>query len=73
MEEKSKGTKLTLEIDGIKATWESPYIDHSVDDIMQALRGLLISHTFVDKSFINTCGDIYETYTELDEKEKEDL
>lgn len=70
MEEKY--TKLTLEIDGIKVSWESPYDDHTVDDIMQALRGLLVSHTFLDESFVKVCGDLYEENIGLYEKEKED-
>ena len=67
-----KETKLTLTIDGISTEWVSPYDDHSVEDILQALRGLLVSHTFLDKSFINECHNIYEVNKWLYEKEKED-
>ena len=70
--EEFKGTRLTLEIDGEKAVWESPYQDHDVYDILQALRGLMIAHTFVDPSFVNCCGDLYEECRCLYEKEKED-
>lgn len=71
--EEFKGTRLTLEIDGEKAVWESPYKDHSVYDILQALRGLMVVHTFFDESVIRGCGDLYEENIELYErKEKED-
>ena len=70
--EELKGTRLTLEIDGEKAVWESPENDHSVEDILQALRGLLVIHTFLDGSFIQTCGNMYDENINLYEKEKED-
>ena len=71
--EEFKGTRLTLEIDGEKAVWESPYRDHNVEDILQALRGLMVVHTFFDESFINGCGGMYEENKCLyEEKEKED-
>jgi len=69
--EEFKGTRLTLEIDGEKAVWESPANDHNVEDILQALRGLMIVHTFFDESFINGCGGMYEENVGLYEKEKE--
>lgn len=70
--EEFKGTRLTLEINGEKAVWENPYNDLTVEDILQALRGLLVVHTFMDGSFVQTCGNIYDENIELYEKEKED-
>jgi hypothetical protein len=70
--EEFKGTRLTLEIDGEKAVWESPANDHNVEDILQALRGLMIAHTFLDISFVNVCGALHDENIELYEKEKED-
>lgn len=70
--EENKGTKLTLEIGGVKVTWESPYQDHSVSDILDALRGLMVTHTFVDESFVRCCGELYDANICLYEKEKED-
>lgn len=71
--EEFKGTRLTLEIDGEKAVWESPYGDHNVDDILQALRGLMVVHTFLDESVIKGCGGLYDENIEFYErKEKED-
>jgi hypothetical protein len=70
--EEFKGTKLTLEIDGEKAVWESPSRDHDVYDILQALRGLMVAHTFLDESVIKGCGGLYDENIELYErKEKE--
>ena len=71
--EEFKGTRLILEIDGEKAVWESPYKDHNVTDILQALRGLMIVHTFLDESVIRGCRELYDENIELYErKEKED-
>lgn len=71
--EEFKGTRLTLEIDGEKAVWESPANDHNVGDILQALRGLLVVHTFIDESVIRECGDLYDENIDLyKRKEKED-
>ena len=72
MEDKFKGTRLTLEQDGVKVTWETPSTDCTVEEIMQALRGLLVSHTYIDTSFVNVCGNIYDENICLYEKEKED-
>ena len=72
MEDKFKGTKLTLEIDEVKVTWESPYTDHSVEDILTALRGLMVTQTFIDESFVRSCGELYDENICLYEKEKED-
>lgn len=72
MEDKFKGTRLTLEIDEKKVIWESPYMDHSVEDILDALRGLMVAHTFVDESFVRCCGALYDENICLYEKEKED-
>ncbi len=70
--EEFKGTRLTLEIDGEKAVWESPSRDHDVYDILQALRGLMVAHTFLDESVIRGCGGLYDENIELYErKEKE--
>ena len=71
--EEFKGTRLTLEIDGEKSVWESKFTDHCVEDILQALRGLMVTHTFLDESFIKVCGEMYDENIELyEEKEKED-
>lgn len=71
--EEFKGTRLTLEIDGEKAVWESPSRDHDVYDILQALRGLMVAHTFLDESVIRGCGGLYDENIELYErKQKED-
>ncbi len=70
--EEFKGTRLTLEINGEKAVWESPANDHNVEDILRALRGLLVVHMFLDSSFIDTCGYLHEENAGLYTKEKED-
>ena len=70
--EEFNGTRLTLEIDGEKAVWESPRNDHNVEDILQALRGLLVVHTFFDPSFVDTCGYLHDENAGLYAKEKED-
>ena len=73
MEKEFKGTRLTLEIDGVKTVWESQYTDHSIYDLLQALRGLTVSHTFIDETFVRGCGELYDEAIELyEEKEKED-
>ena len=70
--EEFNGTRLTLEIDGQTAIWESPSRDHSVMDLLQALRGLMVTHTFFDESFIKGCQEMAEDNIDLYVKEKED-
>ena len=70
--EEFKGTRLTLEIGDENAIWETPGEDHTVEDILQGLRGLMVTHTFLDVSFVNACGTLHDENIELYEKEKED-
>ena len=44
--EKQKFTKLTLEQPDLKVIWEIPYDDVSGDDMMQAIRTIMIGMTF---------------------------
>ena len=57
MKEEFKGTRLTLEIGETKAVWETPYQDHSIDDLINALQGLCVSHTWIPESFVRSCGE----------------
>lgn len=72
MEEKTKGTKLTLEIDGVKVSWESPHSDHSVDELFEAFRGLCVTHTFIEDSFISACEEYLEERQYLKEHQEND-
>jgi len=72
MENEFKGTRLTLEIGDVKMTWESPYDDHSMSDILEALRGLAVGQTFLDETFVRCCGDLYENNIFLYEPEKKE-
>lgn len=58
----TKGTKLTLEIDGIKTTWEHPSRDLSVTDILEGMCGLMVGHIFHPASVYRS---MYEISTEM--------
>ena len=67
-----KKTKLTLQIGDTITSWEVPYEDISVDDLMDAFQGLCVGQTFVPESFWRACRDIYLEHECLyEEKEKE--
>lgn len=67
-----KKTKLTLQIGDTITSWEVPYEDISVDDLMDAFQGLCVGQTFVPESFWRACRDFYLEHECLyEEKEKE--
>ena len=60
-------TRLTLEQNDRKIVWEMPYNDVNGEDMMQAIRTIMIGMTFSDKSvessmasYINDHSDDYE-------------
>ena len=50
MNSQNKFTKLTLEQQDRKLTWEVPYEDVSVTEICEALYGILIGMTFAPET-----------------------
>lgn len=58
MEEKK--TKLTLEINGTVTTWEVPYDDCSVEDIIYGLYGIMVAQTFQPGSIANCMKEFGE-------------
>ena len=73
MKEEFNGTRLTLEIDGRKVTWESPYGDHTTSDLVEAFFGLCVTHTFMPLSVLDAFNNFYEgqktVYPELNEND----
>lgn len=66
-------TKLSLQIGDDIASWENGYMDNSLEDLMQAFIGLLVTHTFIQSSidnfFINKGEELKETLEPLDIEE----
>ncbi len=52
--EKPKFTRLVLEQSNLKIGWEIPYEDVNGEDMMQALRTIMIGMTFTDNSVIDS-------------------
>ena len=72
----SKGiTKISVEIEETKTSWEVPYTDCSLSDLFDAFKGLLITHTFnpeiIDK-YILECADTIKETNNINNKEYED-
>lgn len=57
-----KFTKLTLEQNDLKVTWEVPYDDVNGTDMMKAIRTIMIGMTFSDKSVANSMASFLEEY-----------
>lgn len=51
-------TELSLKIRDIETTAKVNSDDLCVDEILELLRGMLVSHGYVDQSFVNTCKEI---------------
>ena len=59
-----KFTKLTLEQNDLKVTWEVPYDDVNGSDMMKAIRTIMIGMTFSDKSVADSMASFLEEYYE---------
>lgn len=57
-----KKTKLTLQIGEITTSWEVPYTDSSVEELLQAFVGIMFTHTFAKVSIINEMKNYIEEY-----------
>ena len=75
--ENNKFTRLTLEQNNLKVVWEIPYDDPNGEDMMQAIRTIMIGMTFSDASiessmasYLMEHSDEYEV-TEKDNNEYE--
>lgn len=55
-----KGSKINLEIDGIKTSWESPDRDCTIEELIEAFFGLCIAQTYVPASIYDTCANWVE-------------
>lgn len=51
-------TELSLTIRNCKITAEVDSDDLCVSELLELLRGMLVSHGYVDASFVNTCREI---------------
>ena len=71
--EKYNFTRLTLEQNDRKIVWEIPYDDVDGEDMMQAIRTIMIGMTFSDKTvessmanYLNAHSDDYEVIDKED-------
>ena len=55
-----KGTKLTLTIGETTVSWESPYEDHDMNDLIDAFQGLCVAHTWIPETVVRSFGEWYE-------------
>ena len=57
-----KLTKIELTIGENKVSWETPYDDCSIEDLLQAFAGLLFTHTFAARSIIKGMKNYIEEH-----------
>lgn len=57
-------TKLTLQIGENTTTWETPYTDCTVEDILWGLYGLMTGQTFIPSSIIEGMKDFVEEHSD---------
>jgi hypothetical protein len=53
-------TRLSLEIEGKKVTWETLSDTPYCDDLLDAFIGLLVAHTFSENCVIGSMHDLIE-------------
>ena len=70
---KNKFTRLTLEQDDLKIVWEVPYKDVTGDDMMQAIRTIMIGMSFSDNTVESSMATYLDNHSnEYEVIEKED-
>ena len=77
MNNENKFTRLTLEQDDLKVTWEVPYNDVSGEDMMQAIRTIMIGMTFNESTVESAMASYLEEhsneYKVIDKSDEEKL
>ena len=58
-------TRLTFETENFRQTWESPYFDNSVEDILDALYGMLVTATWQPSTIISAMKGYAEDHSYL--------
>jgi len=56
-------TKLIFESEDNRYTWESPYVDVSMDDILPAFYGLLVAATWQPETVIKCMKEFVEEHS----------
>lgn len=64
-------TRLVFETDENRYIWESPYLDVTMDDILNALYGILVSATWQPETVIKCMKDFAEEHDYLIRKDDE--
>lgn len=54
MKDNSTKMQITFENENCKLTWQSPYIDSSMEDILEAIYGMCIGMTWHPYTVLNT-------------------
>lgn len=67
-EKQFKGTRLTLEIDGVTFNYETPYCGPDAMELLRAFYGEMIGHTFHPVSLINVMRDLADEIEETLDK-----
>ena len=70
-----KFTRLTLEQDDLKVTWAVPYDDVTGDDMMRAIRTIMIGMGFSERTIAASMAafiEEYYNYTVIDHSEDPD-
>ena len=64
MNNTNKFTRLTLEQNDLKVTWEVPYDDVNGEDMMQAIRTIMIGMTFHENTIESAMADYLHEYSD---------
>ncbi len=80
MTEKSNFTRLTIEQPDFKVSWEVPYEDVSIDEMIDGFNTLMIGITFLPETvkkgmaewLMDHAYDLYDIYEHEDDKENQD-
>lgn len=66
-------TKLTFETNDNRFSWESPYIDSSMEDILDAFYGMMVSATWQPETILRAMQDFVYEHKYLLDDDSDDL
>ena len=69
MKEENDKTKLTLESYGKVISWETPYNDASIEDLLYAFYGLCVSATWLPKTVLEAMQTFAEEHLSVYEND----
>lgn len=71
-ENEEKITKITMQVGDVTTTWETPFTDCTMDDLLDAFVGMCVAHTWLPVTVYETMKDFAENNLSVLKKKDRD-